>query len=490
MPRNLTICTPPTRLRASTRIDGTRSPRPGVGLKVCRNVRRLTARAATPPAFLALALTITNPQASGAVQALRTHVLPNGLDVVVLENHTVPLATAVVAVRAGAFTQREGEQGLAHLFEHVLFRAYGDPGDFGREVGRLNGTYNGATQVEVVTYYLMFPSKKTKDAIRLLARLFSRARFSEEVIRSERPIVLDELARVEADPEQAFRRRMTAQLWGDDWYRRDVIGDSTALGSVTSGYVEETFQRLYVPSNAALIVTGDVDFDEVVETAAKHFDDWESGPSPYSGGMPADPLPPLSGLRAVVMPGLVPDVTIRVALRGPGLLEDSSAAYAGDLFATLLNQSESSIQAALVGKGLFQSLSFQFDAAAWASPMVVRGVTTEDQAEEALRMLVAALDQIGYFMDVTPEQLAMTSKKRHVAGVVAAEQTATFAPLIARRWAGSGLGVANAYSGGLSEVTAADLTRFAESYVMGAPKVIGVLGPAHTIERLLASFQR
>ena len=50
--------------------------------------------------------------------------------------------------------------------------------------------------------------------------------------------------------------------------------------------------------------------------------------------------------------------------------------------------------------------------------------------------------------------------------------------------------VAGAYSGGLSEVTAADLNRFAEVYVMGAPKVIGVLGPAHTIERLLASFQR
>ena len=82
----------------------------------------MSRRAAALPAFLALVLTVTNPQTGGAVQALQTHVLPNGLDVVVLENHTVPLATAVVAVRAGAFTQREGEQGLAHLFEHVLFK--------------------------------------------------------------------------------------------------------------------------------------------------------------------------------------------------------------------------------------------------------------------------------------------------------------------------------------------------------------------------------
>ena len=64
--------------------------------------------------------------------------LDNGLDIVVAENHAVPLATVLVAVRNGAFTQEPAERGLAHLYEHVLFRSYkGDPNAFGRAAGRL-----------------------------------------------------------------------------------------------------------------------------------------------------------------------------------------------------------------------------------------------------------------------------------------------------------------------------------------------------------------
>src|SRR4029077_2864251 len=86
--------------------------------------------------------------------------LDNGLEVVVAENHAVPLATALVAVRNGAFTQEPDERGLAHLYEHILFRSYnGDPNAFGTAAGRLNAAYNGFTSSEVVSSFLMVPSQ-------------------------------------------------------------------------------------------------------------------------------------------------------------------------------------------------------------------------------------------------------------------------------------------------------------------------------------------
>src|SRR2546422_5457876 len=85
--------------------------------------------------------------------------LDNGLDIVVAENHAVPLATVLVAVRNGAFTQEPAERGLAHLYEHVLFRSYkGDPNAFGRDrkSTRLNSSHGYIS-------YAVFCLKKKKN---------------------------------------------------------------------------------------------------------------------------------------------------------------------------------------------------------------------------------------------------------------------------------------------------------------------------------------
>src|SRR5438445_9457748 len=71
--------------------------------------------------------------------------LDNGLDVITVENNTVPLATVLVAVRNGSFTQDSADQGMAHLYEHLLFRSYGGrPDAFGIDVTHLDGPYQGA----------------------------------------------------------------------------------------------------------------------------------------------------------------------------------------------------------------------------------------------------------------------------------------------------------------------------------------------------------
>src|SRR5213592_3367397 len=140
---------------------------------------------------------------------IRQTRLDNGLDVIVVENHAVPLATVLVAVRNGAFTQEPAERGLAHLYEHVLFRSYnGDPNAFGRAAGRLNAASNGFTSSEVVSYFLMVPSQNVDGAIDLMAGLFQDARFSNQDLKEERPVVLNELQRHASDPEDRLGGRL------------------------------------------------------------------------------------------------------------------------------------------------------------------------------------------------------------------------------------------------------------------------------------------
>src|SRR5438093_12947730 len=148
--------------------------------------------------------------------------LDTGLDMIVVENHAVPLATVLVAVRNGAFTQDSAEQGLAHLYEHLLFRSYrGSPDAFGVEVTRLNGGYNGATDHEVVYYYVTVPSKNVERGVKIVARLVEQAPFSNGDLKAERPVVPNELQRDESDPEQQFTRQVDRMRWGAPWSPKD-----------------------------------------------------------------------------------------------------------------------------------------------------------------------------------------------------------------------------------------------------------------------------
>src|SRR5207302_1334586 len=101
-------------------------------------------------AALAGATGSARAQDSSLARLIHRTRLENGLDVITVENEAVPLATVLVAVRNGAFTQDSADQGMAHLYEHLLFRSFGNgPDAFAIEVTRLNGAYNGATSQEV-----------------------------------------------------------------------------------------------------------------------------------------------------------------------------------------------------------------------------------------------------------------------------------------------------------------------------------------------------
>src|SRR5438445_12278738 len=115
----------------------------------------------TAPVLLLAALPARAIEAQQATLERRVHqtVLENGLQVIVVENQTVPLATVLVAVRNGAFTQDSAEQGLAHLYEHILFRSFhGRAEAFALQATRLNGRFNGPTPPDAVSYFALVPS--------------------------------------------------------------------------------------------------------------------------------------------------------------------------------------------------------------------------------------------------------------------------------------------------------------------------------------------
>ncbi len=404
--------------------------------------------------------------------------LDNGLQVYVAANHTVPLATVLLAVRTGAFSQGPDERGVAHLFEHLLFRAYGDePTDFGREAASFNATYNGATGEHVVTYYLILPSEEVDKAIRLLARLMTRVRLTKSDLSAELPVVLDELSRTASDPERHLARAVGLRFWSSGWHKKDVLGDSLSLSAVTVDDLRQRFERFYVPNNAALMVSGDVDVEDVFKNAADRFDDWRAGPEPSSGTID-HPEPPTAS-SVVVLSADVREALLSVRIAGPGSITDSESQSAAEAVAALLNDPSSGFQDRLVLDGPFEQLSCDFVRAPGSGAFVFSGTTLPGGISEAAAKLVDELDHLASHLDGQQSQATLARKQWALSRALLLERGALLAPYLADVWGQTTGDPATIELAALPNVPVSEMTALAEAYLQRTPLVMGAVVPEY-----------
>src|SRR5438309_1722574 len=378
-------------------------------------------------------------QQSGLDRLIHRTTLENGLEVVVAENRALTLATVPVAVRNGSFTQDSLDAGLAHLYEHLLFHSFGrDPSAFGYEVSKLNGRYNGSTNHEVVTFFVVVPARHVEDGIKLLGHLLENAHFSDGDLKDERPVVLDELQRDESDPEDLLERQVDHALWGASWPRKDVGGDSVSLRGITPERLKETYARYYVASTAVLLGKD------------------------------------------------VLDVTIVIALQGPSVRADPAATYAADALFGVFNDAGSPFQRRLVDTGPFLSVSGNYLTLDHTGPIELRGKTTPEHAQQALLTLLNELDNLDLLDGVTDEDLAIAKKRREVATALTVERTAMVAPQLAFWWSSAGMDYYLTYHDRMNAQTMEDLRRFATTYVVSRRRVIWLLRAPPFVESLAA----
>jgi hypothetical protein len=173
---------------------------------------------------------------------------------------------------------------VPHLFEHMLFKGYRGPGDrrFASEAAAMRAGFNGTTAEELVTYYLSGPSDAALGAVQLLAGLVREPRFEPEDLRTERFVVLGELQRGRSDPQDQLRTARGAHALGGAAGRARTRSASRGAARGAPAQLREIYGRYYVPNNAALVVTGDVDADRVVEAARRHFGSWRRRPDPFA----------------------------------------------------------------------------------------------------------------------------------------------------------------------------------------------------------------
>ena len=410
-------------------------------------------------------------------KVIKRTVLPNGLEVIVAENHGVPLATIEIDVKNGAFTQAPGYEGLAHMYEHMFFKAneaYPEPEAFVDRASELGAIFNGTTTEERVNYYLTLPSDSLAGGMRFIASALRRPLFRQDELERERQVVLGEYDRAESNPFSALMNRTGKVLWGSSWSRKDALGERPAILATTPEKLRAIQKKYYVPNNSTVIVTGDVNPDSVFRIARDAFGDWARGADPFA----SDPIPPVQPLvrnQGVLVEAPIGAVIVLMQWQGPSVGKDPQATYAADVFSDVLNQPNSEFQRRLVDTGLFQSVGVNYYTLNQVGPISISGQTTPDKLREALAALekeVARFNAPGYF---TAAELEPVKQQRIVGTAMGLERASSFSHTIGFWWSVANLEYYMGYVDNMARQTPADLRSYAARYIVGKPRVTGVM---------------
>lgn len=434
-------------------------------------------------------------------------VLPNGLEVIVLPDSSVPLVTVEMAVRNGSFTEPPELNGLSHLYEHMFFkpnqavllyrcdlaRTYrnydyfnsmgcaekvklrSQIGDINylNEIDSIGRVENATTREEVVNYYITTTSPFLATALRYMNDSIRYPSFDEQELAEEIQVVIGEIDRNESNPFFYLNRTINDKLFFKYPTRKNPLGTRQSVMSATVEKMKLIQSRYYVPNNAALVVTGDVRPEEVFRLAEQIFGSWQKREKDPFQEFPLVEHPPLPKSEGVIVEKEVANssqgenVFIQIGWHGPSIGKDDAATYAADVFSYILGQPNSRFQRALVDSRLAVGADINYYTQRNVGPITIILVTSPEKAKAALRTLYAEISQFDKPDYFTDEELESAKTILEARDLFEREELTDYAHILSFWWSSTGIEYFRGYHKNLRAVTRQEINRYVRTYIQG-----------------------
>jgi zinc protease len=426
-----------------------------------------------PPPRVSKATATAAVRAPAPQAQLVNRVLSNGLEIIVLEDHSVPLVTIEMAAKNGSYTEPPELNGLSHLYEHMFFkanRAIANAEEYLQKIGQLGIAYNGTTREEVVNYYFTTTSPNLRTAMNFMRDAIRYPLFDKGEFERERQVVIGEVDRNESNPFYYLNLEMTNRLFYKYPSRKNALGNRQTINGATTDMMRLIQSRYYVPNNSALVVTGDVMPEEVFKMAQEFYGDWPKAEDPFVK-YPMVEHPPLTKSEGAIVKQPVQNVIIDIGWHGPSIGKDNPGTYAADVFSFILTQPNSRFQRALVDTGLVNGVSLGYYTQRNIGPIQLVAQTSPDKARAAIK---AIYNEVAHFNDkdyFTDEQLESAKALLEADDLYSREKLSEYAHTLSFWWASTGLDYFRGYLQNLRRTTRADISRYVTTYIQGKPHV-------------------
>ena len=434
--------------------------------------------AAALMAVVALGLfSLPQAQAQELRDVIHSRILDNGLEVVVMEDSTVPLVTIELTLRHGAFAETEEYNGLAHLYEHMFFKGNENiPNQeaYLERMRELGIVFNGTTSTERVNYFFTLPTTNLVEGLEFMYHATTSPLFDEDEFEREKEVVVGEADRAESNPHYWLRRGINQLLWYEHPHRKDPLGSMEAVRNATVEQMQHIQEVYYVPNNSVLMIAGDVDPEEAFAAAEAQFAQWERGPDPFEIE-PVPEHPPLEEIGVTIVEESVQVPTFQIAWHGPSVLDDPEATYAADVLLYVLSQPASNFQRNLVDSRIALTAGKSYFTQRYVGPSSVSVQVQPDGLRDAIRATLIEVEKLtdpDYFTD---EQMEAAKTILTVNDIYSREKTSNFTRTLTFWWAIADLDYYLDFLPNIEAVTREDIARYVDEYIIDEPFVLGVL---------------
>ncbi|WP_246666264.1 pitrilysin family protein [Aquamicrobium sp. LC103] len=218
--------------------------------------------------------------------------LANGLEVVVIPDRRAPVVTHMVWYKVGSADERPGKSGIAHFFEHLMFK--GTPkhpaGEFSARVAAVGGRENAFTSYDYTAYFQQVAPDQLRTMMEFESDRMRNLVLTDEVIEPERNVILEERSsQVENSPDALLGEEINATLYQNHPYGVPIIGWMHEIEKLNRADAIEFYDAYYAPNNAVLVVAGDVDPAEVRKMAEETYGQVARGPELPPRIRPSEP---------------------------------------------------------------------------------------------------------------------------------------------------------------------------------------------------------
>lgn len=274
--------------------------------------------------------------------SFKEYDLPNGLHVILHEDHRAPVVATIVHYKVGARDEDPSRTGFAHFFEHLMFEGTEkiDRGTVDKMINGAGGELNAYTSNDETVYHFVVPSNQFRLALWIEAQRMRKLIVNQIGVETQRGVVKEERKnRYDNSPYGGWREQSQALLFNNTPYAWSPIGSSQHIDSAAIPEFEEFYNRFYQPNNAILVVAGDFDEKVARETIEAYFGGYKKAPEP--------PRPDFK--KQTVFTEQIRDTVYDQKARLPGVfiswqgigMKDKDV-YAAELLGTILASGESS----------------------------------------------------------------------------------------------------------------------------------------------------
>ncbi len=362
-------------------------------------IRRLFSNAA--PSVVALTAALIFPVVMAQAAEVHERNLDNGLKVLVLPDERAPVVTHQVWYKVGSADEPGGITGIAHMFEHMMFKGTDNlgPGEFSDIIARLGGDENAFTGRDFTGYFQTLAADELPTMMRWEADRMANLKLDAEEFAREKEVVKEEWrSRVRDTPNARLNQLLYATAFASSGYHHPIIGWKTDIDAYTIEDLQAWYHNHYAPNNATLVVVGAVDPDKVFSLAEQHY-----GPVEKRDLAPTKPREemPQHGLKRAQLsiPAQLPHLSMGYKVPSLVTAEDSRQAYALAVASGILaGDSGARLNNDLVRQGKLSNASTGYNLNARQTTLFTLDATPKegqplDEVEALLREQIERLKQ-------------------------------------------------------------------------------------------------